>query len=113
MPTKRSIGMCILFSILTCGIYGLYWIICLNNDVNNLSRTNGTSGGMVILFSLLTCGIYGLYWIYTMGTRMDQVRVENNCSTESYGIMFLILSIFGLSIIAYAILQSEINKYAS
>ena len=60
--SRREIGLCILFTLITCGIYGIYWMIVLNDDVNEVvgDRT-ATSGGMVFLFSLLTCGIYGIY----------------------------------------------------
>ena len=26
----RSVGMCVVLSIITCGIYGIYWYYCLN-----------------------------------------------------------------------------------
>ena len=58
----RSVGLCIVLSIITCGIYGFYWLYCLNEDVNEITERPGTSGGLVVVFSLITCGIYSLYW---------------------------------------------------
>lgn len=34
MIQQRNIAMCIILSIVTCGIYGLYWYACLTNDTN-------------------------------------------------------------------------------
>ena len=34
---KRSIPLAIIFSIITCGIYAIYWMICLNDDINALA----------------------------------------------------------------------------
>ena len=62
------------FSFLTCGIYSIYWMIKLNDEVNQLAgEPQATSGGMVFLFSLITCGIYGIYWAYKMGERCDRI----------------------------------------
>ena len=32
MIQQRNIAVCIILSIVTCGIYGIYWLICLNDD---------------------------------------------------------------------------------
>ena len=67
--TERSIPLCILFTIITCGIYGIYWMIVLNDEINPLAgEPQATSGGMVLLLSFVTCGIYGLYWICLLYT---------------------------------------------
>lgn len=102
---NRNIALCILFSIITFGIYGIYWFICLTNEMNMATPddTYQTSGGMAFLFSLLTCGIYSFYWNYRMGQKIDSVKNGSNA------VLFLILSIFGLGIVNYCIAQSFIN----
>ena len=61
MIERRNIAVCIVLTLVTCGIYGIYWIVCLTNDVNTVSGdVNGTSGGMVVLLTIVTCGIYGI-----------------------------------------------------
>ena len=81
---------------------------CLNEDINSLSGAeNATGGGLVILFSIITCGIYGLYWFYKMGERVDTIKNQPGASTP---ILFLILSIFGLSIVNFCLMQDAINK---
>lgn len=35
---QRNIGLCIVLSIVTCGIYGIYWFIKLTDEVNVLAR---------------------------------------------------------------------------
>ena len=73
---NRNIALCIIFSIITFGIYGIYWFICLTNGMNMATPddTYQTSGGMAFLFSLLTCGIYSFYWNYRMGQKIDSVK---------------------------------------
>ena len=36
MIQERNIVTCIILSIITCGIYGIYWEICLVNDLNGI-----------------------------------------------------------------------------
>ncbi|MCQ2499698.1 MAG: DUF4234 domain-containing protein [Lachnospiraceae bacterium] len=108
----KSVGMAILLTFITCGIYGIVWFIKLTNDANAASRTSSTSGGMAFLFSLLTCGIYDLYWAYKQGEKLDTARKELGMSSESSSVLFLVLSIFGLGLIAMAIMQSQLNDIA-
>ena len=62
---KKSIGMCILLSVITCGIYSLYWVYTLQEDTNRLTMNNTEpTGGMVVLLDIVTCEIYIVYWSY-------------------------------------------------
>ena len=95
------------FSIITFGIYGIYWMIKINDEVNTLAgETSATTGGMVFLFSLITCGIYGLYWQFKMGERCDKIRGVNGSSN----VLYLILGILGFMIISMCLMQDTVNK---
>lgn len=49
MIKQRNIALCIVFSIITFGIYALYWFVCLTNDANQESgQTDATSGGVAM-----------------------------------------------------------------
>ncbi|MGI6080923.1 MAG: DUF4234 domain-containing protein [Candidatus Avilachnospira sp.] len=113
MISRKNIGLCILFSIITCGIYSLYWLYCLADDLNKVDpETNQTSPGMVLLFSIITCGIYTLYWFYRAGEKINRLHMRNNDPSGDLHILYLVLGIFGLGIVSYALIQSEFNKIA-
>ena len=113
MIERRNIAVCIVLTLVTCGIYGIYWIVCLTNDVNTVSGdVNGTSGGMVVLLTIVTCGIYGIYWAYKQGERLDFTKNNRGIPSSNSGVLYLILQIFGFGIIAYALMQNELNKLA-
>lgn len=110
---QRSVAVAIILTIVTCGIYGIYWLIMLNDETNYVSghQQDGTSGGIVFLLTLVTCGIYGFYWCYKQGEKLNEARVQRGVMADtSLSIIYLVLSIFGLSIIAYALMQNELNK---
>lgn len=84
LKEDRSIWMYILLSIVTCGIYSLYFVYKLIEDVNIAMAGDGEeTAGIVkyILLSIITCGIYGWYWEYCLGNRL-----ANNASR--YGMQF-------------------------
>ncbi len=110
----RDIAIAIILSIVTCGIYGIFWIISLTNDANKVSdRPTDTSGGMVILLTLITCGIYGIYWNYKMGQKIYEAGQRYNKSISDNSVLYLVLSLFGLQIVNYALMQSDLNKFSN
>lgn len=109
---QRSIGICILLTIVTFGIYGIYWFISMTDEVVHLSngKVYNTSGGTAFLLTLITCGIYGIYWAYQMGKSMYVVAKEKVDYASDNSVLYLVLEIFGLGIVTYALIQNEINK---
>ena len=109
MIERRNIVVCIILSFVTCGIYGIYWMVCLTNDVNTVSGdVNGTSGGIAVLLTFVTCGIYGIYWAYKMGNKVD--RLNGGSYT---GFIYILLHLFGLEIINLALMQDTVNCFAT
>ncbi len=108
---QRSIVTCIILSIVTCGIYGIYWMYTLAEDVKAMSGDpSAPSGGMVILLTLITCGIYGYIWMYKQGETLDRIKSSRGMYSTNSGIIYLVLSILGLGIVSYALMQDSINK---
>ena len=115
MVEKKNIALCIEFTVLSCGLYGWYWLYCLAEDTNRLTGREGAmSGGLVLLLTIVTCGIYGWYWLYVTGEALERYEVSRGGIGGGHlGILYLLLGIFGFGIISYALMQSELNKYAA
>lgn len=109
MATNRSIPLCIIFSLLTFGIYGIYWFVKLTDELNSHASTKTAGGGTAFVFSILTCGIYSLYWYVKQGKKVDEINGNPGGNT---GILYVILACLGLGIIPYCLMQSELNKIA-
>lgn len=108
---ERNVALSIVFTILTCGIYGWYWMVVLNDDMLDALNEDGTSGGLVLVLSLVTCGIYGLYWMYQTGRRVDRLNARYGRHTDNSGLLYLVIGILGLSIVVYGVAQNELNQY--
>lgn len=109
---ERNIVVCILLSLITCGIYGIYWFIVMTDESNMVSDEQTASGGMAFLFTIITCGIYFYYWNYKMGQKLHQAGQKYNKPIGDNSIVYLLLSIFGLGIINYCIIQSDLNRFS-
>lgn len=109
---QRNIALGIILTLVTCGIYGWYWFVCMTDDVNAVAgEQEATSGVVALLLTIVTCGIYGLYWAYKCGEKLDKAKTDRGLPASNGGILYLILFLFG-GIIAYALIQNELNKLA-
>ncbi|MCR5446606.1 MAG: DUF4234 domain-containing protein [Schwartzia sp.] len=117
---RHDITLRILFTFLTCGLYGLYWMAQVTNDVHAVSgRPQCAGGGKAVLFSVLTCSIYMYYWIYKIGGELVEARyrmglaldvVEKKIYRNVIVIMTLVsIGISGLQIM----LQAFDDEYAN
>lgn len=112
---ERSIPLYLVLSIITCGIFGLYWYVTLVDDLNTaVNQQDDTSGIMVLILTLVTCGIYGLYWMYKAGDKVSLLQQRSSGYSDSnLNILYLIVSLLGLGIVNYALIQNELNKVAN
>lgn len=59
MIQKRNIAMYIILSIVTCGIFGIYWFICLTDDSKLAANDNESASGPVA-FLLINCNLWNI-----------------------------------------------------
>lgn len=113
MIQKRNIAMYIILSIVTCGIFGIYWFICLTDDSKLAANDNeSASGPVAFLLTIVTCGIYSWYWAYKLGDRVDYAANSRGIGDGSSNskILFIVLQLLGLGIVNYLIAQDKLNK---
>ena len=111
MPQNRNIGLAVLFSLITCGIYALYWLYQLSADTRMLTgNTDSGSPGIDLLLEIVTCGIYGFFVVYQCAKRIYQAELQRGGSASDDSAMLTVLSLFGW-IIALAILQHKLNNF--
>ena len=108
---KRNVALCVILSIVTIGIYGLFWMAQINNCVNELADPpKKTGGGVAVLLPLLTLGIYGVYWAYKMGGMLDAALAKRSMPTQNRNVIYLILQVIGLGFVGWILMQSTINS---
>jgi drug/metabolite transporter (DMT)-like permease len=108
---QRDIAIAVILTIVTCGIYGIYWLIVLTDEIGEVSGDRSISGVMAFLLTMVTCGIYGYYWAYKMGQQLTAAKQARGMivSSTELSVLYLILQLFGLSIVNYCLMQNELN----
>jgi hypothetical protein len=112
MVIQRSLGLAIILTLITCGIYGIYWYIVLTNDVGKLSGDPTFTGGKHFLLTLVTCGIWSFIWAYQVGKQIAEAQRQRGLMVSDNSVLYLVLTFVGLGIVTYALVQSDVNKLA-
>ena len=106
-----SIPLFLIVTLLTCGIFNLYWNYRQMQACNDMVGRNEFSWPVWFFLSLLTCGIYHIYYQYKMGSVILEVqRQRGTYIFDSLPLVSLLVTVFGASIVADIIHQHEINK---
>ena len=104
---KRKIGICILLSIVTLGVYRIYWQYLLVKNVHAVRKDeSGCAGEMLCL---LFIPFYRLYWWYVRGKSARDAFAEYGHEAVSHELIYLILCLFGLDLVVMALLQNDFN----
>ena len=99
LKDDRGLISYILLNLITCGIYGYYFLYKMAHDVNIACEGDGQStAGLVqfIVLSFITCGIYSWYWYYKLGNRLAANAPKYGMNFQENGTTVLLWLIFGL-----------------
>ena len=96
---ERNVALIYVYSFLTFGIYGLYWLVSTKRDINSLGGEIPTTWIVLVPFA----GFYHMYK-YCEGYA-TKVKKDDNT------IMYFCLAFF-VGFVMPAIVQPELNKKA-
>ena len=105
---NRNIVTCILLTIITCGIYGIYWFIMLAKEAVSVKDPADNALLEIILMLLLPfVGIFLTEKKFAEGCAARGIPHSDN------SILYLVLGLFGLGIVGVCMLQNDLNKIAT
>ena len=108
---KRTIGTCIALSIVTFGIYFIYWEYLLVKKTRAIQKDGSSCTGEMLCLVLVP--FYNLYWWFTRGKTVNEEFSKHGYTAKGNEIAYLVLGIFGLNIISAAIMQNDFNSLKS
>ncbi len=116
--SRRSPLSVILLTIITCGLYLIYWYYKIYKELKLFTNKTPTGNNFWLDFiiNLLTCGLWGIYVDFKISKLLHQIRIENNLKGDDSSIIILILDSFSiftfhlLWILTSAIQQDEWNQ---
>ncbi len=121
MIQQRDFLKYVIFSIITCGIYSIYYWYKYTEDINTVCESDNSPSPnyiVVILLTIVTCGIYMYFWYYKQADRLYTIAPKYNTVVAEEGTKVLLLMIvfsFVVGIgpwIAMYILTNNLNKIA-
>lgn len=101
LQDDRKLWKYILLGIATLGIYDLYLIYTMVQDIDiacsfvEETEEETVNPLHVVLFSVLTIGIYWIYWCYKQGNRMQKAGENYRLNIEESGKTYLLWNLFG------------------
>ncbi len=106
--SEQSIGVSIFLSVITLGLYGIYWQYRLVKNTRSITRNENSCVGEMLCLIFLP--FYSLYWWFTRGEVVKKEFAKRNHDPSCSGGVLLVCSILGLSIVSCAIVQNDFNS---
>lgn len=107
--SPRSIILYLLLTILTCGLFEIFWLYTTVSDINRMCQRRGIREVgdpiIVIVLTFVTCGIYSIYYFWKAGQAL--YRLSGGTRSDN-SVLLAVLGIF-ISPAALAIIQDQIN----
>ncbi len=119
LKANRNFLLYIFLSIITCGIYALFFWNSYTKDLNKVCNDgqNAPNSLIVFILSILTCGIYYLCWIYKNANRIKEAGNRFNVMVHENGTNMILWSTIGAILtvgigffIAQYFMISNLNK---
>ena len=108
---KVSIPVYLILTLITCGLFNLYWNYLQMEACNTLLNRVEFKFSHWIIFTLITCGIYHIFYQYKMGSAIVEIQKNMDKTVAEYlPVISCLVTLFGLSIIVDCIHQYELNK---
>lgn len=109
MVGERSIPLYIVLSLITCGLFSIYWFISMAGDIAKLREQPEPRGVFDYIIGLITCGIYLLVCYYRYSKYIVEIQEKRGLKVNDISVISLILGIF-IGIVSMALIQNELNK---
>lgn len=105
---ERNVVMCLVLSIVTCGIYSIYWAICMGREAVSVNDPN--DNGVLEIILLLFLPFVGFY--------LAEQKLAKGCAAKGIehkdnSVLYLILGLVGLGIVNFFMMQTDLNKLAT
>jgi hypothetical protein len=110
-PSPRSPGLVILLSIVTCGIYHIYWYFATLGELRDAGHSpTGNAPWVDFLIAVITLGLYGLYVDYRLGKEIVEMQAQRGLRENDTSLLALLLDLLGLGVVASGLQQNELNR---
>lgn len=109
---KGNFALDIIFSLLSCGIYSIFWQARIFRVMNAFLGEEKFNVWTWCLLSLITCGIYNVFVQYEVARSINSIQSERRLKVnEMLPLLSVALSIFTHHLLTVGFHQLEINAF--
>lgn len=106
---QKPLWQCILLTIITFGIYGIYWLYKVCQSLSVINRSYNNEFLKYFLFSIITLGIYPIFFWYRMANDFNDYCEKHNVPSQIGPFIAGFIAAF-FPIIDVVVFQFMINK---
>jgi hypothetical protein len=115
--TVRSGAVVLLLSLVTCGIYYIYWLYATSQELKTALADEEIKPGVELLLTLVTCFLWSIYVKYRNAQKVHAAMLSRDLYAKDQSEIVLILDLAtffagATGLVATYILQEELNKLA-
>ena len=109
MFTKRSVATVVILTLVTCGIYGIYWYWISIKELYNAGGKSIADLDPVIQFVLLFLYVGGVFFAINANDNINEVKMRNGTPAADNKTLWIVLSLI-CPIAMIALVQNEMNS---
>jgi hypothetical protein len=107
---RRDLVLSIILTVVTCGIYKLFWMYQLGNDIAMLRGDDQPKPMTDLLLTLVTCGLWYFVVSYRWAQLLNDVVGQRGGRVDSnFPGLCLVLAIFSYGVVDLALMQNMMN----
>ena len=104
---ERNPIVAILLTVVTCGIYGIYWAVCLARE--SVSVKDPADSAILEIVLVLFFAPLGFF---LAEKKFAEGCAEKGIAHKDNSILYLVLGLVGLGIVDYVTMQNDLNAIA-
>ena len=105
---KRSVAAVIILTLITCGIYGVYWAYVVADGLRKESDKIRLSPAIYLVLMLFVSGAAMALLGYEANDSINDIKLRRGAKTDDNLVLWTVLSAF-LPIVTMGLVQNEIN----
>lgn len=105
---ERNIVVSLILTVVTCGLYGIYWVICMGREA--VSVKDPQDSGILEIVLMLFLAFVGFYMAEK---KFAEGCAERGIEHKDNSILYLVLGLLGLWIVDACLMQNDLNKLAT
>lgn len=93
---SRDPIMTLVLTLVTCGLYGLYWLFVTTEEVNKGLGREEYNFVKEFLLTMVTCGLWGMFWMWRFSNSIVEIEQKWGVQPKMDAPILFVTYIFGL-----------------